>query len=245
LGLNLEVGYLADMLENDEEGAQWFGEDMNKLNAFLASQNLQPHHEPRVCKIFSCEMYGYSGLHYLRRFAAHLDLRALKPSPGKPYAEMVDEEEHDPVLLEYFEQADEDYAAAADQRRMRPRRFDHLILHSDSGGFYIPQDFPHVLIAPDELDLHEMIGSSQRLLAECIELAGALELPLDIDPESDIVWDAANLQGEGDSNATGGTAVQGAPRPAWQRYGIESFICLRLHRAAEHSIETGAAIVFC
>ncbi len=31
----------------------------------------------------------------------------------------------------------------------------------------------------------------------------------------------------------------------WQRYGIESYACLRLIRAARHSVVTGAAIAYC
>jgi hypothetical protein len=72
---------------------------------------------------------------------------------------------------------------------------------------------------------------SQRLLDECRRLAVALQLPLDLDPESEEVWKASETQGRGD--------VQ------WQRYGIESLVCLRLYKACEHSLERQAAIVFC
>ena len=77
----------------------------------------------------------------------------------------------------------------------------------------------------------DMIGSSVRLLNECTRLAEWLELPLDLDPESDELWEAA------DTPQFNG--------PKWKQYGIESFSCIRLIRAAQASIESGAAIVFC
>ncbi|MBK7838296.1 MAG: hypothetical protein IPJ49_11585 [Candidatus Obscuribacter sp.] len=112
----------------------------------------------------------------------------------------------------------------------RPRHFDHLIVHSDAEGYYIPQSIGHVLVAPDELELSGLSGR-QMPCATNVKLASALELPLDIDPEAEEVWQAAESQGIGFVK--------------WQRYGIESYCCLRLYRAATHSIETGAAIVFC
>lgn len=70
-----------------------------------------------------------------------------------------------------------------------------------------------------------------RLKGDCEALAGVLELPLDLDPESEEVSRAMESQGEG--------------ARTWQRDGIESFTCLQLYAAANHSITTGAALVFC
>jgi hypothetical protein len=62
-------------------------------------------------------------------------------------------------------------------------------------------------------------------------IAAALGLPEDLDPDSEEVFaasEATTPAGEG-----------------WQRYGVESYVCLRLIQAARHSIATGAAIAFC
>src|SRR5688572_505740 len=67
MGLSLEVGILADLKEHDPEGAQQFREEFETLNRFLASEGLPPHHEPESCEVWSGDMWGYSGLHYLRR----------------------------------------------------------------------------------------------------------------------------------------------------------------------------------
>lgn len=230
MGPAIEVGILADLSENDPEAVEVFKEYFRTLNVFLASAGLPPHSEPRDCPIHSGDMYGYSGLHYLRRIAAHLDGRGSLPPPG-------DQDAADDGVLE-------DYLLAAGQEptyfertfgkwlRRRRRSFDHLIVHSDAEGFYLPLDFPDVLFPPDGYNIPGcMIGSSVRLRDECERLAAALQLPLDLDPDSDEVFEATESQGEGPT--------------LWQRYGIESFNCLRLHAAATHSIKTGAAIVFC
>jgi hypothetical protein len=70
-----------------------------------------------------------------------------------------------------------------------------------------------------------------RLLGETRRIVEALGLPDDLDPESDEVYEAA-----------------GAETPAsegWRRYGVETYGCLQLLRAAELSVRTGSAIAFC
>ena len=109
--------------------------------------------------------------------------------------------------------------------------FQHLIIHSDAEGYYLPVEFEDVLIADPSLEIAGgMIGSSHALLKECWELALMLELPPNLSVEDEEVWEAADSQGEGEAK--------------WQRYGIESYTCLGLLQACEASIGTGAAIVF-
>ena len=227
MGLAIEVGYLADVLE-DEEGAADFREQLSKLNVCLKACGLNEHVEPQTCPVFSAEMYGYSGIHYLRRIAAHLDLRGKLPAPG------ADNAAKDPVLAEYcalFDKPKQSLFGRLFGRKQNSRHFDHLIYHSDAEGYYVPQRFTEVLFTPETMDIPGgMIGSSQQLLQETSQLAQALQLPLDLDPESQAVWDASDSQGKGDT--------------LWQRYGVESFTCLRLHRAAKLSVSNSALIVF-
>lgn len=230
MGLALVVGHLADQIENDPEGAEWFRNDMQKLNSFLATQNLPPHIEPEKCEVYWCSMLGYSGLHYLRRVAASLALQSKIPKPGNPDSTQLDVADGD-LMNDYLARLTAIYEDESKNPFKSPLKFTHLICHSDTEGYYIPQDFTYVLLSPDDLGLAEMIGSSNRLLAECEELALALELPLELDPEAEEVIEAVNNQGTGEKK--------------WQQYGIEAFHCLRLHKAAKHSIETGAAIKFC
>jgi hypothetical protein len=229
MGLAVEVGYLADLLKNDAEGAGMFQNQLQRLNEYLASEQLAPHSEPTQCKIFSCEVYGYSGLHYLRRIAAHLDLRSGLPPPGNENASK------DPVVAEYHRFADGKQKLTFFGglfKKSLARHFDHLMLHSDADGYYLPRDFAKVLFPPKTFGIAGgMVGSSHRLAQECERLAAALKLPTDLDPESDVVQDAMESQGKGDTQ--------------WQRYGIESYVCLQVLKACKHSIATGAAIVFC
>lgn len=229
MGLNIEVGYLADMLSADEEGAEWFREELTKLNLFLESTGLPKHVEPESCVTWSAQMWGYSGLHHLRRLAAHLNLRGSMPGPGGT------DSPKDDVLQSYYELLDApapSFLGRAMGKRPIPRNYDHLIFHSDAEGFYIPHDFESVLFPPDHFQIPGgMVGSSVRLLDEVQRLANILELPLDMDEESDELWQAADSQGEGNL--------------LWEQYGVESFTCLCLYKATQASIKNSSLIVFC
>jgi len=219
MGLSIEVGILADLIENDEEGAAHCRQEFATLNKYLASVHLPQHSEPEKVRVWSTSMFGYSGLHYLRRIAAHLDASGKLPEPGDTNSAQ------DPMLVHY----------GADFPGPNPLKpfgaYDHLIIHSDAEGYYLPQDFPCVLFPGEHYPVAGgMVGSSPQLLKECKRVADALKLPLDLDPESDEVHAATQAQGSGDV--------------LWKRYGVESFSCLRLYVAAAHSTKTGAAIVF-
>jgi hypothetical protein len=106
--------------------------------------------------------------------------------------------------------------------------FDHLIHHSDCEGYYVPVDFGQVIV--DERLAGGYLGSSVRLLAETRRIAAALDLPEGLDPDSEEVFGACD---------TGARATEG-----WQRYGIESYVCLRLIQAWKHFISTWEGIAF-
>jgi hypothetical protein len=229
VGLAITVGILID-LEDDPEGADHFHESFEEVNRALRKAGLEEHHEPEAADWVpvSLEMYGYSGLHYLRRVAAHLWADHALPPPGTE--DTVDD---DPELKKYY--ATDGGLRTGLLGRFRGEgaregapRFDHLIVHSDAEGFYIPQQFGEVIRAGDVVG--EYVGSSHSLRDELIVLTEALGLPPGLDPESDDLWDASESQGEGDER--------------WQQYGVESFTCVRLLHAANASIEHGAAIVF-
>src|SRR5262245_44899537 len=100
MGLSLEVGILTDLKENDQEGAEHFREEFRTLNRYLESEDLPPHDEPESCEVWSCDMWGYTGLHYLRRIAAHLDLSGRLPPPGD------ENSSKDSILEQYFRLVD-------------------------------------------------------------------------------------------------------------------------------------------
>ncbi len=222
MGLALEVGILADLKEADEEGYEYFREQFALLNELLTENQLPAHAEPQEMPIFSCDMYGYSGLHYLRRIAAHLLVNRSIPAPCK------NRPNTDPVMIACYDEI----ATMQDARSPDRKRFDHLLCHSDAEGFYLPLEFDEVLFDFNNRGLAGIqVGSSSKLLAECTTLANALELPINLDFKDDIFnYAAVENQGRGSG---------------WQRYGIECYACIRLIHAARHSLKYGAAIVFC
>lgn len=237
MGLEISVGVLATA-GDDEEAASW-NERFALLNEVLAEAGLPAHHEPaKPTETFDAQMWGYNGLHTVRRMAAWRALkRGLPSSPGGQDAA------YDPLLEDLYRRVDRNWS---DRKSLIKKllgflnpagpsysAFDHLMMHSDCEGFYIPQALDRVVFdraVPQRPGLGAMIGSSQRLLEECRILARHLELPSTIDPEAEDLWEVAEAP---DPNG-----------PIWRRYGVESFSLTRLIRACEVSVRTGAALVF-
>ncbi len=227
MGLDLLVGVLSQPSE-DDEAEDLIRVQLKGVNALLARAGLGKHEEPERCEVWSVQAGSYSWLHYLRRIAAHLELHGRLPEPGGP------ESSNDPVANQYY---DLSVGAVRGWRRMlgkgKPRRqsFDHLMIHSDAEGFYVPMEFEAVLLGDEQRDvLGGMLGSSHQLLRECERLREALEIPETLTPEDDELWEAAESQGEGSG---------------WRRYGVESFSCVALLHGARQSIEQRALLLFC
>lgn len=233
MGLCLSVGFMADLKENDPEGHENFKALMAKVNQALSSEGLRPHSEPESVSpadFISLDMFGYSGLHYLRRIAAYITFTGKLPLPGD------NDSSKDPLVERYYtdslEEKDPKGLLSLFKKSPKIKSFDfnHLMHHSDCEGYYLPLEFTNVIFSDPELKIPgAMIGSSHRLLQECQRLAAALAIPHDMDSESDELLEAAQNQGEGEG---------------WQRYGVESFTCVRLIHACEASIRSGAALVY-
>lgn len=232
---------LADLLVHDEEGASWFREDLAKLNGVLARAGLAPHDEPEQGASFSTAAYGYSGLHYLRHCAAHLHYNGALPPPLRKDEDPV----RDPLYARYTEEFDveNDGAEPGEIAKPSPRPFDHLIMHSDAEGYYLPQRFEGVLISGEEA--FGWVGSSHALQAECERLAAALHLPADIlaEDESDVLHKA--IEAARPKTGLLGLFEGRAPEEPWRQHPIAALMCAKLHIFAAHSIRTGAVLVFC
>ena len=174
MGLAVCVGMLAELLEDEPEGAEAFEEELAEANRVLAAAGLPQHTEPRepleLDSRASIDGFPYSFIHYLRRAYAH---RVLSPDwMATPLADDVD-----PT-------ADPKIQALLDGPES------HLLCHSDAEGFYVPVDFKDVLFdenddEEDEDDEEEetglpggMLGSSYRLLEELVFVAPALGIRL-------------------------------------------------------------------
>ncbi|HXP63841.1 MAG TPA: hypothetical protein VN815_00075 [Steroidobacteraceae bacterium] len=219
-------------MRGDPEGSTEVSNCFARLNEALLAAGCERHDEPvelETALRFSCDMWGYSGLHHLRRVAAYAAFRLATPSP------IADGAAEDPVLKRYYAEATQPPGLISRVFRSRAGNrlpYQHLIVHSDAEGYYVPQDFLKVIFPAENLKIPgAMIGSVPRLQEECRALARLLEIPDGLDTESDAVLEAAE-------NPAAFSA-------RWQRYGVESFSCLRLLAACEASLKTGAAIVFC
>jgi hypothetical protein len=214
MGLNIVVGILA---EAEAEYADYVRAHFAVIRELLDRAGAGHWAEPELNErdVLEGGMWGYSGLHTVRRIAVHLAETGALPDSLQEAHRAAD----DPLLRKAY--------AGFPGEPAGP--FDHLIYHSDCEGYYVPVDFGQVIV--DERLDGGHLGSSVRLLAETRRIVSALGLPEDLDPDSEEVfgaWDAKTPAAEG-----------------WQRYGIESYGCLRLIQAAKHSIATGAAIAFC
>ncbi len=134
MGLALSVGILAELTE-DEKGYNYYSKTFEAVNKTLANNNLPTYNEPTHISEESCssDMYGYSGLHYLRRIAAYLWTGKPIPSPGK------DSPEKDPLLEKYYSSLGEDTGEVINPEEMK--RFDHLLFHSDCEGVIMKKLF--------------------------------------------------------------------------------------------------------
>ncbi|HET7084822.1 MAG TPA: hypothetical protein VFI23_08635 [Rhizomicrobium sp.] len=223
MGLDISVGELARVARERPEDFEAFSENYKLLNEVLAEAGMPPHQEPLDIpdeQVFEAQMYGYSGLHLIRRLAAFHVYENRLPPPERNSS--------DPIIERLFE---EQISASEDPKKHL--RFQHLFWHSDCEGFYLPRDFERVVLDnadPQRPGLGGMIGSSPRLLQECLELAGLIGLPAGIDPEASELWEAAyDPRTEGE---------------LWQIYGVEAFGLARLIHACERSIKFQAALVF-
>jgi hypothetical protein len=237
MGLALEVGILADLKDADEEGYASYVDEFENLSNVLRSEGLREHIEPdELDEIFSCDMLSYTGIHYLRRIAVQLALSKSTPAPGN-------RETYQNVALneEYFEK----FNAGKDTK------YQHLVVHSDAECFYVPIDFNRVIATPTLRLSGGWVGSTQRLQAECDELASMLSVPLDMHYESRELLSAANIQLRPRSQSLRRLwrwrrpETQRSDDLTWKQYGVETYACLRLLAACEVSLRTRAAIVFC
>lgn len=238
MGLDINVGLLSQLLTEDDEGAKFHEIVLSNLNSVLLEAGLEPHQEPQDLadsETFSVQSWGYGGLHFVRRLAAYLTLENRLPTVGV-YEGIADDQ-----VLEKFNVQHSGYLTRSERSgilsflRKAPVKpaFEHLILHSDSEGFYLPRFLADVVFdqaQPQRGGLGAMIGSSLGLAAECDVLCKALEIPPDLDCEAEEVWENA----------------ESPPKAGelWQRYGVETFVLTRLRDACACSNRTGAAIVF-
>jgi hypothetical protein len=160
MGLGIGVGSLAECVAiNDTEGIDVFRGAFAQINQVLAEKGLPLHHEPEsLLPIHTRARPGSLGYTWLPYFARAIAYARQAPTEFTPVGR------EDP---------------AADRRLDRERSVamdSHIICHSDCEGFYVPIDFRHPIY--DDRIWGEVLGSSQRALAELVLAAPLLGIPL-------------------------------------------------------------------
>jgi hypothetical protein len=147
MSLAISIGYLSDVAKNHPESADWFEQDLTNLNAILERHGLQPHQEPvRLEDIqmrATCGSFPYSFLHDVRRVYAH-----VMQNPNW-YAEP----------LKNGKNPSKDFVLGRESAMFSR----HLLCHSDTEGYDVPQDFTDVIVDDSGTIPGGMIGSSRRL----------------------------------------------------------------------------------
>ena len=227
MGLDVVVGWLAQSRQelSDEEFQPIF-EPFLAPNEVLVEAGQPPHHEPLEIAngdVFEAQMWGYNGLHMVRRLAAHWAKEGGLPPPiAHANVDQI------PYLDELYAQHNA-YIAATERRGLLSRfvkpkaapPFAHLLLHSDCEGFYLPRRLEKVIFDR---------SSAPMLREECHLLASLIDLPEGLTTQDEQLWDFA------DNPAQAG--------PLWQQYGAEAYCLTALMRAAEASARSGAAVAF-
>jgi hypothetical protein len=239
MGLTVVVGLYARNLAEGEDDKEILDEPFNQLNELLIENGMPSHSEPRSIpndEYFEAGMWGYNGVHALRRLAAHLSIKGQLPRPAE-YGAYSD----DPVYVE-FNHIHEQYLESPlskgfiglFRKKMAPPPYQHLVMHSDAEGFYVPRSFDEVMVdwtQPQRPGLGMMVGSTEKLLEECEALAKSLNLPRDFDPESGEFLELLESP-----------PATGEP---WQILAVEAHTVANLASAARASIRLGAVIQFC
>jgi hypothetical protein len=214
---DLYVGLFDDKLW-DEEVLEGHRDTLAALWQALRDGGVGDYEEPTDIRGrgWSIRLYPSNGLAFLQRLAAYFpdpdDIEEW-PTPGDPKTML------NPLL---DEMVDESYHL--DQEGP----FQHLIFHNPKYGFWVPVDFPDVIMPEKEVGVGNFVGSSVRLLQECVRLAEILEMPLTLEPDDKRLWHLVDHPGKG--------------RAPWERYSIESFNLVRLYHACRQSLELGAAL---
>lgn len=180
MGLTIAFGLLADLVENDTEGAEWLRESFAAINQVLEEIGMPRHDEPEQLPTLhhraAIDSFPYSYMHYLRRFYAH----ATSDPDWIPCPTPADEDPADDPVLE-----EETYMMSS-----------HLLCHSDAEGFYLPVEFSEVIV--DEQDAGRipggLLGSSVALRNELVEITAKLGIEMTGNELSDAEADRVNRE---------------------------------------------------
>jgi hypothetical protein len=216
MGLDLEIGVIARLKQDDPEAAELYRRRLTKVYALMKLEGeptwVEPEEPLNIQMRPHVAGFPYSFLHCLRRAYAYAVER-----PGEPLPPLGGDGD--------LSQADEHLVDAASAMLDS-----HLLNHSDCEGLYVPVDFPEPLFDTASLGvLGGGVGSSQGLMRELVRVAPLLGIQLGeggalSDEEATRVYETSIDEGS----------------PYWQEW----IVWLALYELARASIAHQSAIWF-
>lgn len=173
MGLSVTVGLLAQLKTFDEDGADYLRGTLAVLNRLLEDEKLALHTEPESFETpprSRNRLVGnsYSWIHYLRRAFAYARQDPDAFAPLEPSDDYLDNPISNPLI----------------DRELTMYMDSHLVCHSDSQGYYVPQDFTYPIYdSKDARVPGGIVGSSFMLQRELIRVAPLIGIPLTDDGE--------------------------------------------------------------
>ena len=218
MGVDVTVGYLAEMRANDAEGMKHVRKRFADLKKRMKKDGLPTYTEPEDIHYWAIRVWPQIGIALLQRLAIYLWRKNGKlPTPATYEMDA-------PFEGREMSKIYEDCYFYSEECNKKGQNFRHLVCHSCRDGGWLPVEFEEPFT-----EGYVEYGSSQRLQEQCEMVAAALELPLELDPNEKEVQAALRTPGK--------------LKKKWKQYSIESFNCLLLHKAARLSVELGAAII--
>lgn len=209
MSLAISIGVLA----GNRPGADtsYDRENFREINRVLVENGLQPHVEPEFLPDFPYRgqliSFPYAWTPYLHRAVAYA---RRAPNEFRPISEGENPRKDKRIDAELYTFAES-----------------HLICHSDTEGYFVPIDFPDVLVDQEGRLPGRILGSSQQVLVELVRTAPLLGIQLERQNLSDeAAWAIAKEPDES--------------HPHW----IERKVWLAMFEAFRLSVEHGCAVVF-
>lgn len=244
MGLTVEVGFLADVMANDPEEAEFVFVDLERMDEALREKGLDQWDEPTTGEVWSADLLGYAGLHALREVAGYVwkgrevprgilldgSQKELAGELAKEFFEHLSGKGNFTLIGKAFRQI----FKTKEKPQLPP--FVHLNIHSDCDGYYVPVAFETPIVPKRVTQDSEHLwplGSVMRLEVELNQLARHLDIPADLRHDDDqllALFDAP---------------VRTPIAALWTAQPIATHCLLVLREACAQSLRTGAAVHFC
>jgi hypothetical protein len=217
--------------DDDAERAEYLRDELRRVNELLAREGLAPHREPDGGAAASCDGVANAPLENMRCIYAYCAAELVHRRQALGSC-LVEAQLAAGIVPRAMLAAHGAYSEPLVDRVSSPSH--HMLWHPWCEGFFVPIDFPNVL--EDEEIVGGRLGSSQRLLAELVRIAGPIGIALEGGVLSD--HEARRIRATG---VTKSLMREGFSEIAPECVPLHTW--LTLYEAASCSVERGSVIV--